>query len=474
MMKLRLSVVVFFSTCAALAQTPCSGGMAGEYPCQHIDLMAFLPLSQIGGGSNTNDVWGWVGPSGAHYAIVGCSNGTAFLDLSDPVNPVYVGLLPTHTISSLWRDVESRGNYLFVGSEAPAHGLQVFDLTQLETATNLPVTFEETAHYDGFGNSHTIAINQQSGFLYANGTNTFNGGLHIVDINDPLNPQLAGGFSVEGYTHDAYSIIYQGPDADYTGSEIVMACNGFGPLVAVDVTDKTDCQTISTINNTEQGYIHQGWFTQDQRYFLMNDEMDEGFFEVGVRTHIFDCADLDNMVYMGFFEFDITAIDHNLFIKGNKAYESNYTSGVRVLDVSNVAEGELEEIAYFDLYPEGDLVEYEGTWSNYPFFDNGLILATDMYDGIYILFYDGAVAVENQQPQPVQAFHIIPNPAQTSIAFDCAGALRANVSDLTGRVWLSTNLPQGAQRYSLAVNSLPAGMYILDLGAGRRTRFVVE
>ncbi len=471
-MKLPLSVAVFFSTCAALAQTPCSGGMAGEYPCQHIDLMAFLPLSEIGGGSNTNDVWGWVSPSGVHYAIVGCSNGTAFLDLSDPANPVYIGFLPTHTISSLWRDVESRGNYLFVGSEAPAHGLQVFDLTQLEDVTDPPVTFDESAHYDGFGNSHTIAINQQSGFLYANGTNTFNGGLHIVDINDPLNPQLAGGFSVEGYTHDSYSIIYQGPDADHTGSEIVMACNGFGPLVAVDVTDKTDCQTIGTINNTDQGYIHQGWFTEDQRYFLMNDEMDEGFYNVGVRTHIFDCADLDNMEYMGFFQFDIPAIDHNLFIKGNKAYESNYTSGVRVLDVSGVADGILEEVAYFDLYPEGDVQEYEGTWSNYPFFDNGLLLATDMYDGVYILFYEGAVSVETTVAE-ITSPDIMPNPASTVISFTAGNSGWARVSDMTGKVWLQERIPSVQQRHSLDISQLPAGIYVLDLGAGRRGKFVV-
>ncbi|MBL7943329.1 MAG: choice-of-anchor B family protein [Flavobacteriales bacterium] len=473
-MKQIFTLFSLFSSLLVFSQTPCEGGMAGEYPCQNIDLMAFLPLSEIGGGSNTNDVWGWVGPSGTHYAIVGCSNGTAFLDLSDPTNPIYLGMLPTYTISSLWRDVESRGNYLFVGSEAPAHGLQVFDLMDLEDVTNPPITFEAAAHYDGFGNSHTIAIDQQTGFLYANGTNTFNGGLHIVDINDPLNPELAGGFESEGYTHDSFAFVYNGPDADYTGKEIVMACNGYGPLVAVDVTDKTDCQTISTINNDEQGYIHQGWFTEDQRYFLMDDEMDEGFFEVGIRTHIFDYADLDQPEYMGFFEFDINAIDHNLYIKDNKAYESNYTSGVRVLDVSNVAQGELEEIAYFDLYPEGDLVEYEGTWSNYPFFDNGLILATDMYDGIYILHYDGAVSVENQQTQSLQALHIMPNPASTSISFECAGAQQAVVSDLTGRIWMTVKLPQGGQRHSMEVKSLPAGMYVLDLGEGRRERFVVE
>ena len=40
--------------------TNCVSGMAGGYPCSNIDLMAFMPLDQIGGG-NGNDIWGWFG-----------------------------------------------------------------------------------------------------------------------------------------------------------------------------------------------------------------------------------------------------------------------------------------------------------------------------------------------------------------------------------------------------------------------------
>jgi hypothetical protein len=37
----------------AMSITSCVGGMAGVYPCSNVDLMAFLPLSQIGGGKYT-------------------------------------------------------------------------------------------------------------------------------------------------------------------------------------------------------------------------------------------------------------------------------------------------------------------------------------------------------------------------------------------------------------------------------------
>ncbi|MDZ4824031.1 MAG: choice-of-anchor B family protein [Flavobacteriales bacterium] len=474
-MKILYTVLFIALSISSYSQTPCYAGMAGIYPCNNVDLMAFVTLSDLGVdvNGNTNDVWGWVGPSGKEYAIVGSSNGTTFLDVSNPAVPINVGFLPTHTISSLWRDVESRGNYLFVGSEAQDHGLQVFDLMELETATDLPVDFEETAHYNGFGNSHTISIDQQSGYLYANGTGTFSGGLHIVNINNPLNPVVAGGFEAEGYTHDSFAFTYNGPDTDFTGSEIVMACNGFGPLVAVDVTDKTDCQTISTVVNDNQGYIHQGWFTEDQRYFLMNDEMDENFFDQTVRTHIFDCEDLNNMEYIGYYAFEQNAIDHNLYIKGDKCYESNYTTGLRILDVSDVANLNVEEVAYFDLYPSGDPQVYQGTWSNYPFFTSGTVLATNMYEGVYILYYEGAVETAMDEEVRVNSLNIYPNPAENIIGFDHTGNDEITVSDVTGKVVLNVDAFNSAgNRFSLNVSSLDAGVYFLNAGENGYEKFV--
>jgi choice-of-anchor B domain-containing protein len=384
-MKKIIPCLFVFFTISSQAQVPCVDGFADIYPCQHMDLAAYMPLAEIGEGANTNDVWGWVSPATQkEYALVGVSNGTAFVDVSDPVNPVYLGLLPTHTTNNLWRDLEAFNNYCFIGSEAAGHGLQIFDLLQLDNVTNPPITFENTAHYDGFGNSHTINIDPVSGYLYAMGTQTFSGGLHIVDINDPLNPTLAGGFAEDGYTHDGFAITYPGPDADWFGKEIVMACNA-DALTIVDVDDKSDCQYISTLNYPNLGYVHQGWFTKDYKYFLLNDELDEQDLMQLTRTHIFDVQDLDNPVYMGFHEFETTSIDHNLYVLDQFVYESNYRSGVRVLDASRTFNTELKEIGYFDLFPTNDLPLFSGTWSNYPYLPSGINLATSMYDGFFII-----------------------------------------------------------------------------------------
>jgi len=391
-MRIALLFIAFicFVANTSLSQTPCVNGMAGAYPCSNVDLLSFVPLADIGGGANTNDIWGWVSPvTGKEYALVGCNNGTAFVDISDPVAPVYLGLLPSHTFNNLWRDLETYNNFCFIGSEASGHGLQVFDLTQLDNVSNAPQTFSETAHYNGFGNSHTISIDTLNAFLYANGTNTYNGGLHIVDISDPLNPTLAGGFALEGYTHDCFVWnSYDGPDAAHAGKQIVLACNG-NKLAVVDCTDKTDCESLGSYTYADLGYVHQGWVTKDKRHFVLNDELDEQQFAqdnnpIGTRTHLFEISDLDNLDYMGFHEAESPSIDHNMYIKDQFVYESNYRSGLRIFDAIRVANAQLNEVAYFDLFPINDAAVFSGTWSNYAFLPSGVNIATSMYEGFFI------------------------------------------------------------------------------------------
>ena len=117
MKKLLLSVVLLFVT-TLNSQTPCENGLAGQYPCNGYDLQVFIPITDFN-ADNANDSWGWTDPEdGTEYALVGLDNGTAFLDISDPINPTYLGKLPTHTNSSLWRDVKVYNNYAFVVSEA--------------------------------------------------------------------------------------------------------------------------------------------------------------------------------------------------------------------------------------------------------------------------------------------------------------------------------------------------------------------
>ena len=372
-----------FILTSASAQTPCVGGMAGVYPCHDVDLVSYLSNANTGGG-NGNDVWGWTSPTGREFVIYGKSTGTAFIEITIPTAPAYKGFLPTHTTNSTWRDIKVYADHAFIVSEAGNHGMQIFDLTQLLPQDSYPLTFTETAYYDGFGDAHNIVINEESARAYAVGTNTFGGGLHIMDISDPLNPVLIGDFTEGGYVHDAQVVIYNGPDADYIGREIAMCCNGSSFKIA-DVTNASDVVQLATTGYTGQGYIHQGWLTDDHKYFLLGDEGDENGSGVNTTTYIWDVQDLTDPQLIGSFVSTEAAIDHNQYITGGFNFQSNYRAGLRILDIENVANAVLTEVAFFDVVPADNNAGFSGSWSNYPYFPSGHVAVTSIGDGIFLV-----------------------------------------------------------------------------------------
>jgi choice-of-anchor B domain-containing protein len=383
-MKKLLPLLMAFITISAIAQTPCVGGFSGPYPCDGMDLQSSISLGDLD-ATKGNDSWGWVDPSnGNEYALMGLNNGTAFIDISDPINPVYLGKLPTHSSSSTWRDIKVYNNHAFVVSEANGHGMQVFDLTRLRSVANPPENFSEDAHYSGFGSAHNLVINEETGYAYGVGTSTYNGGPHFVNIQDPLNPVAAGGYALDSYSHDAQVITYCGPDSDYTGREIVIGSNE-NEIIIADITDKSNPVGISSISYSNVEYTHQGWFTEDQRYFIVGDEIDELQIGFNTRTLVFDFDDLDNPQFHFEYEGSTAAIDHNGYVKGTKYYMANYRAGIKVFDASDIANGNFIEESYFDTYPENDSADFNGAWSVYPYLPSENIIISDIDRGFFLV-----------------------------------------------------------------------------------------
>ena len=379
---------IVFSTLST-GPDSCNGGMAGDFACSGISLRKRVPNDEMGGGDG-NDIWGWVDPmTGNEYAIMGLTNGTAFVDVTDADNPVFLGHLATNTTEAAWRDMKVYVDHAYIVADgAGAHGMQVFDLTRLRSAVP-PQNFIADTVYTGFDNAHNLAINEATGFAYAVGTNTFNEGLHIIDISTPNNPLFAGFYS-DADIHDTQCVTYLGPDPDHAGSEICFSSSRdpfSNDAPQLDITDVTNAATvnISRTKYPQSGFAHQGWLTVDHRFFLLGDESDETSFSVPTRTHVFDVSDLDAPVYVFAYEAATASIDHNLYVKGNRVFQANYTSGVRVLEFGNLSNMEIMEIAFLDTFPSSDAVEFEGLWSVYPYLPSGNIIASDRSNGLFIL-----------------------------------------------------------------------------------------
>ncbi len=380
---------------------PCVGGMADIFSCQNVDLKGHLDLATLGGGQGS-DSWGWKHEaSNRYFALVGRSTGTSFVEITDPDNPVFLGILASEFSSSTWRDIKTHQNYAFiVADNIGDHGMQVFDLSRLLNVANKPATFTADHVYrgGGFEEAHNIIINSDTGFAYLVGGNTCGGGLHMVNISSPLLPNFAGCFSSDGYTHDAQCLTYDGPDADYQGKELCFASNE-DTVTVVDVTVKNNPTQLARTGYRGSQYTHQGWLTKDQRFFLIDDELDERIDGVNTRTLVMDYKDIDQPVFRGYHESDGSSIDHNQYVIADHTYQANYSRGLRILELGNLKEPEMKEVAYFDTYPEADGGGFPGAWNVYPFFDNGIVIVSDINRGVFILqpnlpvvdliYYDG-------------------------------------------------------------------------------------
>jgi choice-of-anchor B domain-containing protein len=356
---------------AAKAAT-CTAGNADIYDCENVDLHTYIPIADLGGSAGS-DGWGWTDPlDGTEYVLMGRNNGTSFLDISDPANPIHLGNLPTHSVNSDWRDMKVYNNHAFIVSEASGHGMQVFDLTQLRNVTSPPATFSNTAHYAGFSTAHNIAINTDTGIAYAVGANVCSGGLHMVDISNPTSPTQVGCYNADGYTHDVQCVVYSGPDTAHTGKEICFASNE-DTLTIVDVSAKASPVQLSRSTYAGSGYSHQAWLTDDQQYLLMNDELDEQNNAHNTRTHVWDVSDVDSPTRVGSFTSHLPVIDHNLYVQGDFVYQANYEAGLRILKITDLSQADLCEVASFDVYPASNSADFNGAWNVYPFFASGVV-----------------------------------------------------------------------------------------------------
>lgn len=471
---MKKTILLFLLLTNIVSSQTCVSGFAGVYPCNNIDLQARLSFLELGGVSATrgNDCWGWTDPlTNKEYAIMGCTSHTAFVDISNPTSPVYLGkVVSTNNVSSTWRDIKVYNNYAFIVSEAANHGMQVFDLTRLRTVTT-PQTFTVDALYSGFGNCHNIAINEATGYAYCIGSNTFSGGPHVVNIQNPTNPVFSFGYASQNYTHDAQIIIYNGPDADHIGKEIYFGANET-KVVIIDVTNKSNPILLSTFNYSNVGYSHQGWLTTDSKYWILGDELDETNFGFNTKSVIIDVSNLDAPVLKGNYFGTTPSIDHNGYTLNNEFYLANYRAGLRVMSTAGIdATSTMNEVGFFDTFPSSDSAQFNGAWSTYPYFASGNILVSDIERGLFIVKKNAALSFTEFAKD---SFKISPNPStstatitsqfeiQDLVIFDVIGKKVKEIN------YLSTN------SYSLDVSDFTPGMYFVKINNSATLKLIVR
>ncbi len=369
------------------------------------------------GASFLSDIWGWTSPdTGDEYAIVGTTSGVAFVRVTDPTNPEYLGIVPTtnpNTLRNFWWDIKIYNDHAYWTTEVNDAGVAIFRLTKLDGTLPVPagtlLAADTRYTADGYIRAHNISINEASGFAYLTGVSKDSAvdsgftddGVVILDLSDPLAPVEVG--QILGIdSHDAQVVTYTDPESDYNGKEIAFIFNGEDREIGIyDVSDKSSITEMSSVTYPGASYTHQGWLTEDRKYLLVGDEEDELFgisdprnpdLPDTARTYIWDVRDLKAPELIGTYDSPAASIDHNMFVKGNRVYQANYTAGVRVLDASDIASGKLTEVAHMDTEPRlpnknmnHNINIYIGPWGVFPFFDSGTIAASDGINGLILM-----------------------------------------------------------------------------------------
>jgi len=463
------ALLVLFTGVFTIAQTPCQNGMSGIYPCDEYEFYSFLPLAEVGGGEKGNDCWGWVDSiSGREFVLYGRTNGMAVVEISDPENPIYLAEVPPNTYTAIWRDIKVIGDYAYIVSDVGGHGMQVLELTQLLSIDEFVPDLPLVTVYEGFGAAHNIVANSETDYVYGVGTDTFGGGLHAVDVSNPTQPELAGSF--EGIDiHDAQAVIYSGLDYDYLGSEIVF-CYAEYSVVIIDATDKTNIQVISSTLIPSSEYIHQGWVSEDHRFLYVNDELDEISTGAVTRTSIIDIEDLDNPLYIGYYEYGTLSTDHNLYTHNGLIYASNNSSGLRVSKI--LEDGTLEYYGFFDTYPSDNEPGFTGSWSVYPYFPSGTIAISNR-DGL-ILIKKGPSGVSVAEASTSMSLNIFPNPVSSYVSFKVDFEnYDVVLYNAVGKELRRVKGFSTSDSFTLDVSSLKNGVYVLAL-EDRETRRLLK
>lgn len=422
--------------------TPCGQSVGAEgaacpepFDVSGITVMSNVPPRDLTCGLHINDIWGYVSPSGREYAILGLGNGTAFVDVTDPVNPAVVDIVDD--ARSLWSDAAVYQEYAYNVNEngITGDGVQIIDLSDIDSGV---VSLVGNWTGSGFTDAHNIAINEESGFAYLCIPNVTGRGILILDLANPTAPVMAGSWDAgtgRG-VHDAQIVNWTGGPFD--GREIAFCAVEGDGLVILDVTNKASIVPIGSAVYPNLTYCHQLWLSEDRTRLYVNDELDElQDPDVTVTTtYVFDITDLTNPFLDTTFSSGSTAIDHNMMVRGDYLYEANYTSGLRVFDL---AQDPIAEIAYFDSHPEDDLPEFDGAWGVYALLPSGRIIVSDMTRGLYVLGPPEVIDTPTAAAPRVLTFaqnHPNPfNPATTyRFQLPEAGPVRLDVFDSAGRL----------------------------------------
>lgn len=315
-----------------------------------------------------NDVWGYA-KNGVEYAVLGTRRATVIFSLEDPRNPKERAYIAG--AQSIWRDMKHWGNYIYATTDEGADGLLVINMTKAPDTITWKFWKPDLNIRGNTGRlekCHNLHIDEK-GYAYLSGCNLNNGGPLIIDVHtDPWNPVFVGQTDAR-YSHDNVT------RGDTCWSSDIL--DGF--FSVIDVKDKQNPVTLAT-QTTTSNFTHNAWISDDGKYLFTTDERPEG------KVDAYDVTDLSNIKRLDAFQPVKTkgtgVIPHNAHYYKGFVVVSWYTDGVVVLDAHKP--DNLVMVGQYDTNTDYTN-DFHGCWGAFPYLPSGLLLASDIENGLFVL-----------------------------------------------------------------------------------------
>ncbi len=316
-------------------------------------------VSQLSYEVDLNDIWAYVAPDGTEYALVGTTEGVSIVDLSEPLEPEEVAFIPG--ASSSWRDMKTYREFAYISNET-ANGINILDLSDLPNAVG-----SKDVIISNVSTSHNLYVDNGQLFVVGLTSGIFNGGMMVWELEpDPFNPQLVGVYD-RTYVHDVFV-----RDGKAYTAEL-----GRG-LTILDISSPEEIELVGN-RDYVSAFTHNTWLNDAGTVCFTTDERQ------GASIRAWDITNPENIVQVDSIQASLSggaSAPHNVHVFNDFLVSSYYRDGIQIVDASRPHN--LIEVGFFDTSPD-EGAGFSGCWGAYPFLPSGLILATDIQQGLFVL-----------------------------------------------------------------------------------------
>lgn len=406
-------------------------------------------------GIKYQGVGGWFQQSSnREYAILGASDGTYFIDVTNPAVPVMCDYVPAAHGNLIWHEIQTYQNYAYIVSDDNAPNTFIIaDLSYLPDSVHI-VRNDNTI----FERCHTVYVDGDKLWCgsVTGDNNAFYYSMACYDLSaDPTTPALIRtldqDYQTPGTVHDMF-----------VRNDTVYASGGYDGLYMFKF-DSVFTEIGSMTQYTESGYNHSSSLTSDGHTLIFMDEVPAGR---GIKS--LDVTNMGNLTMNQIFRSNQGNTPHNPYVIGNDIVVcANYTDGVQIFNISNPSA--VYRCGYFDtdtsINAPTYTQAYHGCWGAYTELPSGLLLAADMQNGLFILDITSAMTSTANISEPSLSVSAFPNPFNTNffVNMNTTRSQQVNwtVYDASGRAVLSSTeyVPAGPVILEIPAADLARGIY---------------